>query len=210
MKSTELQTLIDWDTIMPMRRSSGGHDDQMKALFKGATVLAHWNEEDYQGTVATAVRLEDGRFCWYQDSYGSCAGCDSWEDANDDDVRKLCINLAIDAEIFLSLDEMIADMESTDCATWRANAGKELAAIIKASDAYKRKDIMSGILLSCPFCGAAVEIKGSDIIHPPNDTCLLIIMHCWDINKPRDEILARLVKAWNTRAATNTNERETP
>lgn len=110
MNTTEMQALIDWDTIMPMGRYAGGHDGQMKALFKGATVLAHWNEGDYQGSVATAVRLADGRFAWYQDSYGSCSGCDSWEDASDQSVRKLCIDLANGARVFQTLDEMKDDM----------------------------------------------------------------------------------------------------
>lgn len=71
MKTTELQKLIDFEACLAMPRYAGGHDDQMQGLFKGAKVLAHWNEGDYQGSVATAVQLEDGRYCWYQDSYGS-------------------------------------------------------------------------------------------------------------------------------------------
>jgi hypothetical protein len=131
MKSDLLQNLIDWPAIMPMSRYAGGHDDQMRGLFKGATVLAHWNEGDYQGTVATAVRLHDGRYCWYQDSYGSCSGCDSWEDATDDDVRSLCIGLACDAEVFDLLDDMLVDMENGDPRGWVSEAGRQLASIIR-------------------------------------------------------------------------------
>lgn len=55
MKTTDLQKLIDWETILPLPRYAGGHDEQMKSLFRGARVLAHWNEGDYEGTVATAA-----------------------------------------------------------------------------------------------------------------------------------------------------------
>lgn len=120
---------------MPMGRYAGGHDGQMRALFKGAVVLAHWNEGDYQGTVATAVRLADGRYCWYQDSYGSCSGCDSWEDATDEDVKKLCIGLAVDAEVFPTLEEMIAHMDTPDPRGWADRAGRELSLLLKASNA---------------------------------------------------------------------------
>ena len=33
--SDELQALIDWDNVMSMPRYAGGHDEQMKGLFKG-------------------------------------------------------------------------------------------------------------------------------------------------------------------------------
>ena len=65
--SDELQALIDWDNVMSMPRYAGGHDEQMKGLFKGAKVVAHWNQGDYQGTVATCVKLPDGRFLAYND-----------------------------------------------------------------------------------------------------------------------------------------------
>jgi hypothetical protein len=103
-----LQTMIDWDAILPMSRYAGGHDEQMQGLIKGATVLGHWNEGDYQGQVATAMHLPDGRVALYNDYYGSCSGCDSWEDASDDDVRKMCIGLANGAYVFPNAEAAIA------------------------------------------------------------------------------------------------------
>lgn len=109
-QTDELQELIDWETIMPMPRYAGGHDKQMKALFKNTTVIAHWNEEDYQGMVATCVRFNDGKFkdCYgiYNDYYGSCSGCDAWEDANDGDVRKMCIDLSNGTLVFKNLEDV--------------------------------------------------------------------------------------------------------
>ena len=61
-QTDELQKLINWDAIMPMSRYAGGHDDQMKGLFKNVTVITHWNEGDYQGQVATCVKFNDGKF----------------------------------------------------------------------------------------------------------------------------------------------------
>lgn len=133
MKTTDLQDLIDFEKCMAFARYAGGHDDQMQNLFKGATVLAHWNEGDYQGTVATAVQLADGRFCWYQDSYGSCSGCDAWEGCDDEDARKLLIGLAIDAEVFNTLEEMKAHMAQSDAASWRDQAGTELLKLLTAN-----------------------------------------------------------------------------
>jgi hypothetical protein len=128
MISDTLQNLIDWDAIMPLARYAGGHDSQMKALFKDANVIAHYNEGDWQGVVATAVQLADGRYCWYEDSYGSCSGCDAWEDASDESVRTLCINLANSARISNSYEELINDLSNStkDSASWRANAAAEL------------------------------------------------------------------------------------
>ncbi len=112
IQTNELQAQINWEAIMPMSRYAGGHDEQMKALFKGSKVLGHWNEGDYQGQVATCVQLADGRVAVYNDYYGSCSGCDSWEDATDADVRKLCIDLSNSAYVFATLEDAMAWMEN--------------------------------------------------------------------------------------------------
>lgn len=110
--SDTLQSLIDWGNIMQMERYAGGHDDQMKGLFKDSTVIAHWNEGGYQGMVATCVRLSDKRYVIYNDYYGSCSGCDSWENASDKEVKSMCINLSNGAYIFLSLLDVKQYLES--------------------------------------------------------------------------------------------------
>jgi hypothetical protein len=43
IQTDELQAVIDWDSILQMERSAGGHDAQMQGLFKGAEVVAHYN-----------------------------------------------------------------------------------------------------------------------------------------------------------------------
>lgn len=101
-----LQNLIDWESIMKMPRYAGGHDDQMKGLITGAKVVGHWNERDYQGMVATCIQIPDGRFAIYNDYYGSCSGCDAWEDSTDEEVKNMCINLANGAYVFNSLEDV--------------------------------------------------------------------------------------------------------
>ena len=78
----------------------------MQGLFKGAKVIGHYKEGGYGGLVCTCVQLEDGRFALYNDYYGSCSGCDSWEDASDEEVNALCINLSNGAYIFQSLSDV--------------------------------------------------------------------------------------------------------
>lgn len=106
-----LKDRIDWDAIMAMPRYAGGHDCQMQGLFKGAKLLGHYNEGDYQGSVATAVKVRGKGVVCYHDYYGSCSGCDSWEDANDDSVRTMCINLANGAYVFDSVRDLMAWLE---------------------------------------------------------------------------------------------------
>lgn len=36
-------------------------------------------ENDYQGSEAFVAKLNDGRWMFYEWSYGSCSGCDHWE-----------------------------------------------------------------------------------------------------------------------------------
>ena len=105
-QSMELVERIDWENIMPMERYAGGHDEQMRGLLKDVTVIAHYNDGDYQGQVATCVMLNDTKeVVIYNDYYGSCSGCDAWEDASDEEVRKLCEDLAKGAYIFKDLND---------------------------------------------------------------------------------------------------------
>lgn len=111
IQSDILQKYIDWDNIYKMHRYAGGHDVQMKGLFKDATLIGHWNEGDYQGSVATCVKLSFGTLIYdyyviYNDYYGSCSGCDAWEDATDNEIKTLCTNLANSAFIFKTLDDV--------------------------------------------------------------------------------------------------------
>lgn len=132
-----LQKLIDWDSIMKMPRYAGGHDEQMQGLISDAVVIGHWNEGDYQGMVATCVKLPDGRFAIYNDYYGSCSGCDSWEDATDEEVKNMCIGLANDAYVFSTIEDVKEYLASTEedsaWSSWSNVKGNLLEAINKAS-----------------------------------------------------------------------------
>lgn len=66
--------------------------------------------------VATCVKFQKGKFknkyVIYNDYYGSCSGCDSWEDATDENVRKLCIDLSNSAFIFKTLKDVKAFLQN--------------------------------------------------------------------------------------------------
>ena len=49
---------------------------------KGIEILRLDYESDYQGHVDIDVLLEDGQVFSYKYWYGSCSGCDEWEDRN--------------------------------------------------------------------------------------------------------------------------------
>lgn len=131
-QTDELQEMIDWDNIMKMNRYAGGHDDQMIGLFKDSILIAHWNENDYQGMVATCVMLSgkgfDGKFAIYNDYYGSCSGCDSWEGADDDSVKSMCINLSNGAYVFENINDIVLFLngENKDNYSWNGKASSNL------------------------------------------------------------------------------------
>jgi len=100
---------------MGLPRTAGGHDEQMMLLLKETTLIAHWNEGDYQGKVATCTMLNDTKeIVIYVDYYGSCSGCDAWEDASDDEVRQLCDQLATGAYIFNNIEDCIDFLQTGD------------------------------------------------------------------------------------------------
>ncbi len=147
IQSDELQKQINWDAIMKMERCAGGHDEQMKGLFKNVDVIAHWNEGGWQGMVATCVRFNKGKFKGkygiYNDYYGSCSGCDSWEGATDENVRVMCIGLSNGTYIFKTLDDVRTYLENpekdSDWTSW-SNVASNLLSNITFNLANKIKN----------------------------------------------------------------------
>jgi len=110
----ELYKMINSDNLLKMNRFAGGHDKQMKGLIKDAEVIAHFNEGDYQGMVATILKVDNDTFIVYSDYYGSCSGCDAWEDATDENIMEMCKNLVYTCKIFPSLNEVITFLNTQD------------------------------------------------------------------------------------------------
>jgi hypothetical protein len=71
-------------------------------LFSDWEIIWDESEANYQGTVRFLAR-KDGKFAYLNYSYGSCSGCDSWEDMPEDKVRADMKNLA---EYFESAAEL--------------------------------------------------------------------------------------------------------
>ena len=117
-QSDKLIERIDWKELMPLERCAGGHDEHMKGLLKDVTLIAHWNEGDYQGEVATCVMLNDTKeIVIYSDYYGSCSGCDAWDDASDAEIIQMCRQLACDAYVFKNIEdckEFLTNVDKTD------------------------------------------------------------------------------------------------
>lgn len=54
--------------------------DVVRDTLPDGEVLYSTGTKDYQGHVAIVAKLDDGRWLHYSWSYGSCSGCDAWED----------------------------------------------------------------------------------------------------------------------------------
>lgn len=104
----ELIERVDVENILQMPRFAGGHDEQMKGLIKNSKVIAHYNKNDYSGVVATILQLNDTKeFVVYSDYYGSCNGCDAWEDCSNSEAISMSKHIASEAKIFSNKKELI-------------------------------------------------------------------------------------------------------
>ena len=103
-----LKDLIDWKEVLAQPRDAGGHEHIMESIFRDGEVIAEYVENDYEGEEAFAYRLADGRIVLLTDSFGSCCGCDSYEDADDDEIRQLITDLVNNAHVFGSITEAVA------------------------------------------------------------------------------------------------------
>lgn len=111
----EVYDSINWTEVMAASRRAGGHYEVMESMFEGAAeIVDHWVEDDYQGTLAIAWKFPDGSVAVLTDCFGSCSGCDSWEDATDDEARSMIQSLASSARVFDSEAEAAAWCRNAD------------------------------------------------------------------------------------------------
>lgn len=191
--SDTLQQLIDWESIYKMPRCAMGHDEQMKGLFKDAKVIAHWNEGSYQGMVATCVKLPDGRYLIYNDYYGSCSGCDSWEGATDEEVKKMCIDLANGAYIFRSFEDVITFLSQEEGLSYEwnncakpllkmVNAYCFMSALFRYGFVQDDKSDDNTTILTKPWFGFNVDVRLSKTPNEANST----VVFDFNANRPSD------------------------
>ena len=108
MNKEDLEKYIDCDLVMKLPRYACGHEEIMKNIFgNNAKVIAEYIEDDYQGTEAFAYQFKDGSIVIATDYFGSCSGCDSWEDATDEDAKRLIIEIVSSSRLFVSLEQAI-------------------------------------------------------------------------------------------------------
>jgi hypothetical protein len=55
------------------------YGDVLAPLFEGGDVIWEFSTANYQGFANVLVAMPDGRFIHYEWTYGSCSGCDEWE-----------------------------------------------------------------------------------------------------------------------------------
>lgn len=107
-----LKDHLDWDELMKAPRCAGGHSSIMHVLFKDAKVIEHYIQDDYQGDEAFIYFLND-EYILVTDYFGSCSGCDAWEDATNEEVETLCTQLANNAHRFDTIGELIHFLDFT-------------------------------------------------------------------------------------------------
>ncbi len=128
MKKHEInKDLVNWTEVMSASRCAGGHSEAMESIFEGkAKVCASWIADDYDGAEAFAYLFPDGTVVIMTDSFGSCSGCDQWEDASDDDVRLMVESLVNSARVFHDVAEAyfycLRNTDDADQYTMRAAA----------------------------------------------------------------------------------------
>ena len=61
------------------------YGDVAERIFGEAEILWEHSEADYSGNANLFAKMPDGQFCHYEWTYGSCLGCDEWEDRGLDD-----------------------------------------------------------------------------------------------------------------------------
>ena len=133
-------------------------------IFGEADIIWEHSEENWQGHVNVLARFTDGTFGHYEYTYGSCAGCDEWEDRglSHDEIEQIMrhemVTFPADGVIlrrYLKLDTPHGGDPAPS--GWRSQDGLEYMA-----QAFKRwSDHQRGFELyhgpDCALCAAELQ-----------------------------------------------------
>lgn len=67
---------MKWEETVASQCRYGGIAER---LFGQAEIIWECSENDYQGHANILAHMPDGQFAHYEWTYGSCSGCDDWE-----------------------------------------------------------------------------------------------------------------------------------
>jgi len=113
MTKEKMLTLIDWENVMKAPRYSGGHSEIMNSIFgKNAEVIAYHQDDDYQGELIYAYYFPDGTIAFISDYFGSCSGCDSWDDASNEDAMNMITSLVSSSRLCKTFTDAISFCET--------------------------------------------------------------------------------------------------
>jgi len=120
-RSVKMSDFIDWETMLDdskTMRSSGSKIDQLSRMFLHSHMIASDSSGDYQGEDTVVILFTppipdtDPKIIIISSYYGSCSGCDSWEDANDKNMKEILESLANNARLFDNFEDTIKYLES--------------------------------------------------------------------------------------------------
>lgn len=79
--------MMKWEETVASQCRYG---DVAERIFSEAEIIWEHSESDYQGWANVLAKMPDGTFIHYEWTYGSCSGCDEWEDRGltDDEVEQ--------------------------------------------------------------------------------------------------------------------------
>ena len=108
---------INWEVMLDADqtgRYAGSHVDALSKMFVDAQMIASESDDDYDGhdslvlLFAPANPNIEPKIVLITSYFGSCSGCDMWEDADDEDLRELLTAIANNARLFDSFEEIDA------------------------------------------------------------------------------------------------------
>ncbi len=105
----ELPDAINWAAILAAPKYAGGHNAVMEAIFEGhARVIASWVDSGYGGEEAFAYQFPDNSVAILTDYFGSCSGCDMWDDSPAEaDIRAAIGSLVNSARVFATSSDAV-------------------------------------------------------------------------------------------------------
>jgi len=107
---------INWEIMLDedkTPRYSGSHIDQMKNFLVDSDIIASEYDDNYQGHDSMVFLFTpanpklDPKLIIVTSYFGSCSGCDAWENAKDDDLRQSLVAIANNARVFDSFEDIL-------------------------------------------------------------------------------------------------------